>query len=117
MWEYPPKKRSGYLVMRRGNNILGFYCGNKEVYEHSFFSRFPRNTLRSYGVEIGIYVCDKDIATFYEETVRKIGKRFIVKPLSMKPWGKRDFRIVGQFGFYLRFSEPLNILKKPVKRM
>lgn len=101
--------------MSRGNSILGFYCGNEEVYRHSFFSRFPRNTPRSYGVEIGIYVCDRDIAKFYAEVVRKIGKKFVVKSLMLQPWGKWDFRIVDPFGFYLRFSEPLNILKRPVK--
>lgn len=110
VWECPAKEKSGYLVMKRGKSILCFYCGNKEVYTHSFFSRFPKNTPRSYGIEVGIYV--KNIDRFYKNVEQKLGSKFIVKPLMLKPWGKKDFRIIDPFGFYIRFSEPLNILKK-----
>jgi len=29
----------------------------------------------------------------------------------MKPWGKKDFRIIDPFGFYLRISEPSDMSK------
>lgn len=42
VWSYPPKEQSGYLVMKRSDSILGFFCGNEEVYNHPFFKRFPK---------------------------------------------------------------------------
>lgn len=109
----PPKKgeRSGYLVIKRQDSILCFYCGNKEVYNQSFFKKFPKDTPRGYAVEIIIYISDKPIGQFYREVVDKIGEHCIVEPLQEKQWGSKDFRMVDPFGFYLCIREPKNILK------
>lgn len=110
VWEYPPKGQSGYLVMRRQSSILAFFCGNEEVYNHSFFKRFPKTTSRGYGVEVCIYISDKDIDTYYKDVIQKIGEKYLVTPLEVKPWGSKDFRIIDPFGFYLCIREAGNIL-------
>ena len=110
VWEYPPKGQSGYLVMKRGKSILGFFCGNREVYKHKYFKRFPKNTVRGYAVEIIIFIHDQDIEKYYMKFIKSLGEKYIVEKLKLKPWGKKDFRAIDPFGFYLRFSEPDNIL-------
>lgn len=89
-----------YLVMRRKRSVLNFYGGSKKVYSHAYFGRFKKTTKCGYGVEIIIPV-DR-VERFYN-SVRKFAK--IVQPLQMKKWGRRDFRIVDPFGFYLRITE------------
>lgn len=112
VWEYPPKDLSGYLVMKRENSILAFFCGTNEVYNHPYFKRFPKTTPRGYGVEIVIYISDQPIEKFYNNILKSIGKEYIVEELRNKPWGSKDFRMIDPFGYYLRFGEPENILKK-----
>ena len=89
-----------YLVMRRKRSVLNFYGGSQKVYSHSYFGRFKKTTKCGYGVEIIIPV--DQVGRFYNR-VRKFAK--IVQPLQLKKWGRRDFRIVDPFGFYLRITE------------
>jgi lactoylglutathione lyase len=110
VWEQKPKQRLGYLVMKRGKSILCFYCGNKCVYEHSYFKKFSRKTIRGYGVEIVIPT--EKIGLLYKKVLKCLGKKSVACPLETKYWGKKDFRMVDPFGYYLRFTEPFNILKK-----
>ncbi|PIV43181.1 MAG: hypothetical protein COX92_01120 [Candidatus Nealsonbacteria bacterium CG_4_10_14_0_2_um_filter_40_15] len=104
-WEKKPENRNGYLVMKRDNSILCFYAGNEHVYGQSYFKNFSRDTKRGYAVEICIIV--EDIEKFYNN-VKTFTK--VIEELQLKPWGLKDFRIEDPFGFYLRFSEPHNIL-------
>ncbi len=110
VWEYPVKGQSGYLVMERGKSVLAFFCGKEEVYNHSFFKRFPRTTPRGYGVEVCIYISDQDIETYYESIIKQIKQDTVISPLETRPWGSKDFRIVDPFGYYLCIREPRNIL-------
>lgn len=110
VWEYPPKGQTGYLVMKRKDSILAFFCGNKEVFNHPFFKRFPKDTVRGYGVEIAIYISDQPIEQYYKQVIGNIGKGHIVEPLKTKPWGSKDFRIIDPFGFYLCIREASNVL-------
>lgn len=105
VWERKPEEMKGYLVIKKNNNILCFWSGNEYVYEQPYFKRFPTKTKRGYGVEIVIMV--EDVENYY----RKV-KSFanIVEELQKQPWGLKDFRIEDPFGFYLRFTEPHNIL-------
>ena len=89
-----------YLVMRRKRSVLNFYGGSQKVYSHSYFGRFKKTTKCGYGVEIIIPV---DRVELIYSSVRKFAK--IVQPLQLKKWGRRDFRIVDPFGFYLRITE------------
>ena len=102
-----------YLVMKRNRSILNFYGGSEKIYSHSYFGQFKKNTKRGYGVEIIIPV--DNVESFYKKA-----KRFakIVRPLMLKKWGRRDFRIVDPFGFYLRITEPYGWVGKlsPVQR-
>lgn len=109
VWEKSPHKREGYLVMRRGSSVLCFYCGSEEVYDQSYFKRFPKNTPRGYAAEIIIPV--ENIDQFYEDILQNGFEENIVNPLELKHWGKKDFRLVDPFGFYLRLTEPYDILE------
>jgi len=97
-----------YLVMKRKNSVLNFYGGNPKIYSHSYFGQFRKTTKRGYGVEIIIPV--EKLASFYTR-VRRFAK--IVQPLKLKKWGRRDFRIVDPFGFYVRITERYNWVDKP----
>jgi len=89
-----------YLVMKRKRSVLNFYGGSQNVYSHSYFGRFKKTTKCGYGVEIIIPV---DRVEGVYESIRKFAK--IVQPLQLKKWGRRDFRIIDPFGFYLRITE------------
>jgi lactoylglutathione lyase len=89
-----------YLVMKRKKSVLNFYGGSQKVYSHPYFGRFKKTTKCGYGVEIIIPV---DQVERSYKSVKKFGK--IVQPLKLKKWGRRDFRIVDPFGFYLRITE------------
>src|SRR2546425_3686170 len=89
-----------YLVMKRKRSVLNFYGGSQKIYSHSYFRRFKKTTKCGYGVEIIIPV---DRVELVYNSVRKFAK--IVQPLQLKKWGRRDFRIVDPFGFYLRITE------------
>ncbi len=101
VWERRPKDRKGYMVMKRGDSILNFYCGNRHVYEQSYFRRFPKNTKRGYAVEI--VIPDDDIKGLYKRVYKKY-KNLVVEPLK-KRFSRLDFRMIDPFGFYLRFVE------------
>lgn len=107
VWERKPEAKKGYLVMRNENNILCFWPGNEEVYNQSYFKKFPKNTVRSYGVEVVLMM--KDVEGIYKK-VKKFAK--ITDKLVTRPWGLKDFRIIDPFGYYLRITEPHNIFLK-----
>ena len=107
VWERKPEAKKGYLVMKNEDNVLCFWPGNKEVYNQSWFKQFPKNTKTDYGVELVIMI--NNIESLYQK-VKKFAK--IADKLETRPWGLKDFRIVDPFGYYLRFSEPHNILNK-----
>lgn len=105
VWERPPAQKKGYLVLAMAGNILCFWAGNEYVYEHSYFRNFPRSTPRGYGTEIMLTV--PDVKDYYD---RFPHKSHIVAPLERRAWGASDFRVVDPAGFYLRITEPHDIL-------
>ena len=105
VWERKPEAKKGYLVMKRGNSILCFWPGTKQVWEQDYFKSFPKTTKRGYAVEIVIMT--DNIERLYKE-VKTFAK--VVEELKTQPWDLKDFRIEDPFGFYLRFTEAHNIL-------
>lgn len=105
VWERKPEKLKGYLVMKMGNNILCFWAGNEYAYKHPYLQKYPRDTKRGYAVEIIVMV--EDIEEYYKK-VKDFAN--VVEELQVRPWGLKDFRIEDPFGFYIRFTEPHNIL-------
>ena len=96
-------RQAEYLVLRKGKSQFNFYKGTEAVYEHSYFGQFPKSTKRGYAVELILFEDQLDeLFARIKDTVN------IAAPIKLKPWGKRDFRIVDPFGFYLRISEPYN---------
>lgn len=105
-WEEPAKGTEGYLVLQLEGNILAFWPGTESVYGHAFFKQFPKETPRGYGVEIVTFVTNLD------ELYKRANKlESVVEELQTRPWGLKDFRIKDPHGYYLRFTEPDNILE------
>ena len=100
----------GYLVLKReddiGSTMINFYGDKPEVAKHAHFGNFPASTPRGYGAEITIPV--SDVSTLWGNVKDKILKEQIAQELTRKRWGKSDFRVVDPFGFYLRFTEPVD---------
>jgi lactoylglutathione lyase len=100
VWHRSENNNADYLVMEREATLLNFWPGNENVYDQSYFKRFPKDTKRGYGVELVIPV--DDVKAFHEEVK---GFANIVNPLVKRPWGLWDFRIEDPFGYYLRITE------------
>lgn len=101
------KGTPGYMVLKRedkiGDTLINFYGGNESVSKHIHFNRFPSNTPRGYGVEITIPV--SDVNKLWGLINKKLAATHISEPLRKKSWGKKDFRVIDPFGFYVRFTE------------
>lgn len=110
--ETTPKGKEGYLVLKMEDNVLCFWAGNEQVYEQSYFKRFPTSTKRGYGVEIVVMVAD--LEAYYSKVQGSVN---IVAKLALRPWGLKDFRIVDPFGYYLRITSVHNIFKDPDTRI
>lgn len=105
VWERQPEEDKGYLVMKMGNTLICFWPGTESVYSQPYFKKFPKDTVRGYGVELVIMV--DDVESYYGK-VKDIAN--VVEPVVLQPWGSKDFRAVDPFGYYLRFSTKHNIL-------
>lgn len=105
VWEREPEAMKGYLAMEMQGNILCFWPGNKESYNHPYFKQFPKETKRGYGVEIVIMV--ENVENLYKKA-----KAFanVIEELTTQPWGIKDFRIEDPFGYYLRITGVYNTL-------
>lgn len=84
-----------YVVLKFDESILAFF--KNEVSE-------PRGV----GIEIVIQVESESIQNYYQKC-QKMGIK-IVEVLTLQDYGKWDFRLCDPFGYYLRFTEPENIL-------
>ncbi len=97
----------GYLILGRkdtlGETHINFYGDKEKVSQHAHFVNFPVTTPRGYGVEITIPV--SDVEGLWNEVKDKLPLNQISQPLTLKRWGKQDFRVVDPFGFYVRFTE------------
>jgi uncharacterized glyoxalase superfamily protein PhnB len=97
----------GYMVLRRedeiGNSSINFYGDKEKVSGHVYFKDFPTNTPRGYEVEITIPV--SGVEKLWNSVKDKFKPSQIAQPLTLKRWGKKDFRLIDPFGFYVRFTE------------
>ncbi len=97
----------GYMVLKledhNGRTLINFYGDKEKVSQHAYFNEFPANTPRGYAVEIVVPV--KDVETLWDNIKDKLSNAQIAQPLKLKRWGKKDFRVVDPFGFYVRFTE------------
>ena len=96
----------GYLVMKRedkiGDSSINFYGDKEKVSKHAHFRDFPEDTCRGYGVEITVPV--SDVEKLWGEVSGVLRAEQISQELTLKRWGKKDFRVVDPFGFYIRFT-------------
>ncbi len=105
VWERKPEDFKGYLVLRMSDNILCFWAGNEKVYQHPIFKEYRKEIPRGIGVEVILMV--ENIEAFYEKVKDSAN---VVEPLIKQPWGLKDFQARDPFGYYLRFTEPHDIL-------
>ncbi|OGL36629.1 hypothetical protein A3A68_01960 [Candidatus Saccharibacteria bacterium RIFCSPLOWO2_01_FULL_48_13] len=97
----------GYLVLARkdkvGDTMINFYGDKEEVSNHAHFRDFSADTPRGYEVEITIPV--SDVNGLWEGAREELDEKQIAQRLELKRWGRRDFRVVDPYGFYVRFTE------------
>ena len=97
----------GYMVLERtdglGSTYINFYGDHEKVAHHAHFKDFPPATPRGYAVEITIPVSGVD--GLWQSTQSKLRPDQIAQELALKRWGKKDFRVIDPFGFYVRFTE------------
>jgi hypothetical protein len=100
----------GYFEIKReddlGRTQLNFYGDKDSVSGHAHFNHFPPDTPRGYGVEVTIPV--SDVIMLWNEVGSQLPASSISEALVIKRWGKRDFRVVDPYGFYVRFTEPVD---------
>jgi uncharacterized glyoxalase superfamily protein PhnB len=100
----------GYFELKREDSLgraqLNLYGDKASVAEHARFNEFPADTPRGYAVEITFPV--DDVEGLWGRVGRHLPKHQISEPLQVKRWGKRDFRVIDPFGFYIRFTEPVD---------
>ena len=105
---FKPSIKSDYLVMKKDDDTIRFYKGNKTNYTHPYFGRFPKKTKKGYAVEIVIFV--DDVKVLYKKIHKQVK---VVQDLEKKRWGAWDFRVEDPFGFYLRITNPDSCNKFP----
>lgn len=105
VWKRIPDGFKGYLVMKLENNVICFWGGNENIYQHEYFNKIPKNSPKGFGVEL--VLMSKDLDSLYKKAKEL---DCVHEDLQMRPWGVRDFRIVDPWGFYLRFSDNHNVL-------
>lgn len=102
----------GYFIMERNGTMINFYGGSERVYQQSYFKNFDKDTPRGFEVELTIPVPINEINNFFERTKNimpdNVIQDLIIKKDKNLSW--RDFRVVDPFGFYLRFTEPIDWL-------
>ena len=108
VWERQPEADKGYLTIQNDCDcILNFWSGTDAIYEQPYFRNFDKNTKRGYGVEVVIST-NLDLETLQEKLLA--AGVHITEPLVKQEWGLYDFRVEDPFGYYLRITEPHNIL-------
>lgn len=97
----------GYMVLKRedtmGRTLINFYGDKEKVSKHARFADFPNDTPRGYAVEITVPITD--VEKLWNDVNEKLSPNQIGQPLTLKRWGKKDFRVIDPFGFYVRFTE------------
>jgi len=97
----------GYMVLKRedpiGRTLINFYGDKEKVSKHAHFADFPADTPRGYAVEITVPV--SDVEKLWNSVNEKLNPSEISQHLTLKRWGKKDFRVIDPFGFYVRFTE------------
>ncbi len=104
VWEQAPDGHKGYLVMKSGNNLLRFWCGNDDVHDHPYFKTFPAQSPLGKGVEVVLEL--ENLDALYDAFR---DSEYLVEPMRKKPWGLHDFRLKDPFGYYLRITTPHDI--------
>ena len=91
----------GYVLLHRGALIIGLKTD--DLLWHPALTEQPRDeVIRGIGVELVLEV--SDIEQFYTH-IQQAGIT-IQEPLTDRPWGVKDFRILDPEGYYWRVTSP-----------
>jgi lactoylglutathione lyase len=96
-----------HVPLRNGPVMLGIGLLSRLPTEH-YHRRAGSNAFLGLGVELCLYVADSDLETWYARA-KAAGAQFDrtgSEPLSMRPWGARDFRVLDPDGYYVRVTAP-----------
>jgi hypothetical protein len=100
----------GYFELKRedalGRTQLNFYGDKDSVSAHAHFNDFPANTPRGYAVDITIPVTN--VVKLWNEVGSRLPQTSVSERLMVKRWGIRDFRVIDPYGFYVRFTDPVD---------
>jgi catechol 2,3-dioxygenase-like lactoylglutathione lyase family enzyme len=96
------RKWEGWALLDRAGARLAL---QDEAYARSHDHYFTHNLdgPRGVGVEVPIEVGDLEAAY---EAASALGTA-VVKGITERPWGARDFRVADPDGYFLRFTTPL----------
>lgn len=102
----------GYFVMERKGTFINFYGGSERVYDQAYFKQFSKNSPKGFEVELTIPVPAGEIDEYFAFVKKNAPKNVVQNLINKKDrnltW--RDFRVADPFGFYLRFTEPIDWL-------
>ncbi len=92
----------GYVQLREGALSIGVQHHSRLPVTH-YFNPDQLAGARGVGVEIVIEVDEVDCAfARAQDSADRSGGR--VEPISDRPWGQRDFRLIDPDGYYLRVT-------------
>ena len=94
------KSSVGYVPVRAGSVVIGLGLRTNLPRNH-YFNPELQSARRGLGAEIVLEVDDVK-ASF--EKVQAADAECIVSPLTRRPWGATDFRVVDPDGYYLRIT-------------
>jgi len=96
-----------HVPLRNGPVLLGIGLISRLPLDH-YHRRGGSNPLVGTGVELCLYVDDSELETWFARAKAK-GVKFDQsggEPLSMRPWGVRDFRVFDPDEYYVRITAP-----------
>lgn len=96
-------RQPGYLVAQSDHAELSFIDPKLWANGHPFSGKLTGSG-QGLGIEIGIVVADLDKAFAAASQFKDKGWP-ISTGIVRRPWGARDFRVLGPEGYYFRFTE------------
>ncbi len=99
------RQRGDWVQLARGGALLVVQGDTHAVAGGHYFSPYIDRRPRGVGVEVVVEVDDVDAL---HAAARERGID-IVKPLQLRPWAARDFRVADPDGYFIRFTSKLGV--------
>lgn len=100
------REGDGYWSLRNGAVTIGIGAAEDLDADHHFLRPGATDSARGVGVELVLELPSADTVDAMHERIRSAvataGGR--VEPISDRPWGLRDFRVIDPDGYYIRIT-------------